>query len=72
MGHEWISQIWLPSLGLPQYGVSYLTMYSSKGSTVTFSFQGHFSDCLVDARMLEHLTKKDLRILLKMVDSTHR
>ena len=53
MSHEWVSDYWLPSLGLPQY-------------------KAVFKAGLVDARMLEHLTKKDLRTVLKMVDAGHR
>ena len=71
MGHDWISDYWLPSLGLAQYSVSQahymMILYCSCVGDLLL--QEIFRVCLVDARMLEHLTKKDLRTLLKKLET---
>ena len=39
---------------------------------IFFFFQSTFQECLVDARMLEHISKKEHQKYLKLVDGFHR
>ncbi|XP_021696335.1 kazrin isoform X2 [Aedes aegypti] len=53
LGHTWVASEWLPDIGLPQYGES-------------------FMHSLVDARMLDTLSKKELEKYLGVTRKFHQ
>lgn len=76
MNHEWIGNVWLPSLGTVNLTFDLILPSDFVNKYFVLSglpqYRTTFMECLVDARMLDHLTKKDLRTQLKLVDSSHR
>ena len=72
MNHEWIGNEWLPSLGLSQYRTTFMECLVDARLVVVCPDRRQNITPLLSPRMLDHLTKKDLRVQLKLVDSFHR
>ena len=58
-------------LSLPNNDANAL-MWRRNLTLTYFLFQSTFQECLVDARMLEHISKKEHQKYLKLVDGFHR
>lgn len=85
LSHVWVSSEWLPDIGLPQVKDIWKNnhinfpryfLHTNFIQTIFFypQYAEHFAGCLVDARLLDHLSKKDLEKYLGNVSctSSHR